>query len=153
MFKKIFFGLLFVFLTIQFIRPDKNLSASPAGPDDLATRHAVPPEVRHILETSCYDCHSNHTRYPWYAAIQPISWWLNDHISEGKHELNFSEFGSYTQKRQAKKLQALCDEITEHGMPLKSYTLLHRDAQLSDAQIKTLCDWADTLRQKIASDK
>ena len=86
--------LLIAFIVIQFIRPTKNNSKDLAA-KDITTKYAVPNEVQTILVTSCYDCHSNHTNYPWYVNIQPIAWWLNDHIKEGKKELNFSVFSSY----------------------------------------------------------
>jgi hypothetical protein len=149
--KKIFLGVAVTLVAIQFVRPAKN--DAPAGPDDLTAKYAPPPEVKRMLETACYDCHSNRTRYPWYAHVQPVGWWLASHINDGKDALNFSEFGSYSAHRQAKKLQSLSDEVTEHSMPLKSYTWIHHDAIFSDTQIKTLADWADSLAEKIESDK
>jgi hypothetical protein len=149
--KKIGLGLLAIGVAIQFVRPAKN--DSPIGPDDLAAKYPPPPEVKHLLETACYDCHSNHTRYPWYAQLQPAGWWLASHINDGKTQLNFSEFASYTEHRRAKKLQAISDEVTDHSMPLNSYTWIHRDAKLTAAQIKTLADWAEALAEKIEPDK
>ena len=149
--KKILIGLVVVVVAIQFVRPEKNDSG--AGPDDLAALYVPPPEVRQILERACYDCHSNRTRYPWYAEVQPVGWWLASHINDAKNQLNFSEFGSYDEHHQVKKLQSLSDEVTDRSMPLKSYTWIHRDAKLTDAQIKTLADWADALADKIESEK
>jgi len=151
--KKIFLGLALLFVAIQFLRPAKNLSATPAGKDDLVVRYSPPAEVGRLLQISCYDCHSNHTRYPWYAEIQPVGWWLASHVDDGKANLNFSEFGAYTAKKQAKKLGAIYDQVTDHTMPLKSYTWIHRDAKLTDAQIATVCDWAEALQEKIAPEK
>jgi hypothetical protein len=149
--KKIVLGCFVAFVAIQFVRPAKN--DAPVGPDDLASKYPPPPEVKQLLEAACYDCHSNHTRYPWYAQVQPTGWWLASHINDGKRELNFSEFASYTEHRRAKKLQAISDEVTDHSMPLKSYTWVHRDAKLTDAQIKLLADWAESLAEKIEPDK
>jgi len=149
--KKIFLGLGLGFLALQFIRPAKN--DSPAGPDDLAAKYPPPPAVKQILETACYDCHSNRTRYPWYAQIQPVGWWLRSHINDGKEQLNFSEFGAYTEHRRAKKLLSVSDEVNDRSMPLPSYTWIHRDAKLTDAQIKTLADWAEALAEKIEPEK
>ena len=149
--KKVLLVLVIGGVAIQFIRPAKN--DSPVGPDDLAAKYPPPPEVKQLLETACYDCHSNHTRYPWYAQLQPTGWWLASHINDGKEQLNFSEFGSYTEHRRAKKLQSLSDEVSDRSMPLKSYTWIHSAAKLSDAQIKTLADWAEALAEKIEPDK
>ena len=148
---KILLGLAVVFLVIQFIRPAKNLSAATAfaGPADITVLHPPSPAVRQILAESCYDCHSNHTRYPWYAEIQPVSWWLAHHIKEGRRELNFSEFGNFPKKRQIKKLDALGDEVRDHGMPLSSYTLVHRGARLTDEQAAALIQWADAAADQI----
>lgn len=149
--KKIFLGLVAVFAAIQFVRPAKN--DSPDGPDALAAKYPPPPAVKQLLETSCYDCHSNRTRYPWYAEIQPVGWWLASHVSDGKDQLNFSEFAAYPEHRRAKKLQSVSDEVTDRSMPLPSYTWIHRDAKLTAAQIKTLADWAEALADKIEPEK
>lgn len=95
MIKKILLVLLLAFVVVQFFRPKPNKQEGPA-PDHIATRFAMNEGVKTILEKACMDCHSNNTRYPWYSKIQPVAWWLDDHIREGKKELNFSE---YTNKR------------------------------------------------------
>ncbi len=133
----------------QFIRPAKNLSAAAPGPDDLTVLRPPPPEVKAVLERACYDCHSNTTRYPWYASIQPIGWWLADHVKEGKAHLNFSSFGAYPAKRQERKLNELLDEVEEGHMPLASYKLVHADARLTPAEIKALTDWAAAVRDDL----
>ncbi|HVT73170.1 MAG TPA: heme-binding domain-containing protein [Lacunisphaera sp.] len=142
-------GLGVALLLAQLWRPPRN--ESPAGgPADIAAKHPVPPAVLDLLHRACYDCHSNHTRYPWYANVQPVRWWLDHHINEGKQHLNFSEFGAYADQRAAKKLDELIDEVEGHTMPLPSYTWIHRDARLSPADVKLLTAWADGLRAEIA---
>jgi len=148
--KKILLLLFLLLVAIQFVRPARNDSAG-AGPDDISVRHPVPADVNAVLQRACYDCHSNHTRYPWYAEVQPIRWWLDSHINDGKRHLNFSAFGAYTPQRAGKKLQAVSDEVTEHTMPLKSYTWVHSDARLTPAEIKLLAGWADALQEQIAA--
>ena len=151
---KILLGLAAVFLFLQAFRPAKNLSATAprTGKNDVTVLYPASPEVRQILATSCYDCHSNQTRYPWYAGVQPVGWWLASHVKDAKRELNFAEFGAYPRKRQMKKLESLVDEVRDRTMPLKSYTFIHRDAQLTDAQITALCNWAEAAQDKIAGD-
>lgn len=149
MLKKIALVLLVLFVGIQFFRPEKNLSAAPPGKDDFMVRFPPPPEVKRLLEVACYDCHSNHTRYPWYAQIQPVGWWLADHVRDGKAELNLSEFGALTDRRKGSKLETMYDEASERHMPLKSYTFVHRDAKLTDAQIQLLCDWFESVRDQL----
>ena len=151
--KKVSLGLAVLVAGIQFVRPAKNLSVAPPGRDDLATHYAAPPEVRRLLATACYDCHSNNTRYPWYAEVQPVGWFLAGHVRDGKRELNFAEFAAYSTHTQAKKLEAISDNVSARDMPLKSYTWIHRDAVLTDAQVKTLSDWADALHDQLEPEK
>lgn len=138
----VFFGLALGLL--QFWRPARNESLL-LSPADLTLQHPVPAPVLALLKRACYDCHSNHTTYPWYANIQPVSWWLMKHVNEGKQHLNFSVFGTYSAKRAGKKAEEIVDEVTHHNMPLPSYTWLHPEARLTPAEIKLLVDWATTL--------
>lgn len=138
---KILLALGAVFLIIQFFRPEKN-TGSYYTANDITTVIDVPADVKSILERSCGDCHSNNTRNIWYMTVQPIGWWIAHHIDEGKHELNFSEFATYSKKKQAHKLEELAEMVQEHEMPLNSYLWMHKDAELSDADRKALIDWA-----------
>ena len=142
MLKKTAVVLLVLFIGLQFYRPAKNLSPAP-GKADLAVAHSVPMEVQAILRQACYDCHSNHTVYPWYAEVQPVRWWLDSHIRDGKRHLNFSTFGAYDKKRAVKKLNELIEEVETGHMPPPSYTWMHRDARLTPAQVQLLVTWAE----------
>ncbi|HWA86375.1 MAG TPA: heme-binding domain-containing protein [Opitutus sp.] len=147
--KRIAVGCVFVLVTIQFVRPAKNITLTGPGPNDITVLHPTSPEVTAILAKACYDCHSDHTRYPWYAEVQPVGWWLADHVKEGKHELNFSEFGAYAPGRAVRKLKGIDRMLQKHQMPLASYTLLHRDAVLTADESDALIKWADALRASI----
>lgn len=153
MLKKILLSLAALFLVAQFIRPAKNVSTTPPGKDDFIVRLAPPPDVKAMLQNACYDCHSDNTRYPWYAEIQPAGWWLKQHVDDGNREFSFSGFGAYSAKKQAKRLSALIDVIGDRSMPLKSYTWIHRDAIFTDAQIKTLTMWLEAAQEKLGEDK
>lgn len=146
LFKKIGLVLMAVLFLLQFIQPAKNVGESK-GPNDIAHAVMVPDGVQQILEKHCYNCHSNNTVYPWYSSIQPLGFWLKDHVDEGKSELNFSEFNTYTAKRKAKKMKEIVEQIEENEMPLFSYTFIHREAILSDSQKASLLEWAK-LNQK-----
>ncbi len=148
MVKKILLGFLVLLLAIQFIRQPKNFDPA-AGPDDLIVRTAPDPEVRLLLETACYDCHSNRTRYPWYAEVQPIGWWLARHVKAAKEHVNFSTIGQLTPKRAARKLEACANEIIDGEMPLASYKLAHPAARLTPTQQKLLSDWFGFERARI----
>jgi hypothetical protein len=146
--KKILIALLGVFIIIQFIKPAKNQS-SAVTPDDIFANFQAADSTKQLVQTSCYDCHSNNTVYPWYAEIQPVAWWLADHVNEGKSELNFSEFATYKPKKADHKLEEVIEMIQEGEMPLKSYTLIHGDAKLSEAQKTGIITWANELRSQI----
>lgn len=130
---------------IQFVRPERtNPASDPAR--SLEANAYVPPAVAAVLERSCNDCHSNKTVWPWYSNVAPISWSVVDHVNEGREELNLSEWGTYSEERRARKLEEICEEVEERGMPHYQYVWLHRDAALSEAEIRLLCTWTSTLR-------
>jgi hypothetical protein len=143
--KKIGLGLLVLLVVIQFVRPTRNVSTEESTAD-ISKAYQVPVEVKAVLEKSCYDCHSNNTRYPWYANLQPIGWWLQRHVNEGKKELNFSEFASYPEKKAKHKFEEIEEMINEGEMPLKSYLIIHGDAKLTTAQAEVVVNWASALK-------
>ena len=146
--KKILIALLAVLIIIQFFRPEKNQSAV-ASPNDIFAHYQASENTKQLIQTACYDCHSNNTAYPWYSEIQPVAWWLADHVNEGKSELNFSEFATYSPKKGDHKLEELVEIIKEEEMPLNSYTLIHADARLSDVQRVELAKWVEEVRAQI----
>ncbi len=136
------------FVVGQFIRP--NFSNPPIVPGEtLEDSTAVPAEVQMVLARSCSDCHSNKTLYPWYSKITPFNWFLADHIEDGRKEMNFSVWNTYTPKRKLKKLEEMGEQLERKDMPLPSYLWIHRDAVLSEDQSKLLRDWADGEAQTI----
>ena len=139
--KTILIVLLIALIVIQFFRPEKNSGVEIAANQITAVQN-VPDDVQQILQVSCYDCHSNTTHYPWYDNIQPVAWALQDHIIEGKKELNFSEFATYRVYRRYKKFKEIQKQIKKDEMPLFSYTIPHRNAVLSAENKATLIDWA-----------
>ena len=149
---KIFAGIFLVLVIIQFIQPKRNVDDS-VQPGDIGKILNVPANIQKMLQTSCYDCHSNYTNYPWYFRIQPLGWWLAGHIRKGKAELNFSEFGSYSVRRQISKLNGMGNSIRDKEMPLKSYILVHKNARLSDLQREMIIDWAIRTKDNLALKK
>jgi hypothetical protein len=146
--KKISLVLLIVLVAMQFIQPARNANGQ-AMPADITTHFSVPTSVESVLKTSCYDCHSNNTRYPWYANIQPMGWLLSNHIKNGKAELNFNEFGNYSKRRQLSKLKAINNSIKDGTMPLSSYTFLHQDAKVSKENKALIIEWATSTRDSL----
>lgn len=149
--KRILYVFAIILLVLQFFQSHSN-TGSAYGNQDISTVVPVPDEVKQILEVSCNDCHSNQTSYPWYTYIQPIGMWINHHVDEGKHELNFTEFASYKKKRQLHKLDEVVEMVEEQEMPLQSYTWIHGNAKLTPEQTKLLIDWAKASKSLLKSD-
>ena len=142
--KTVFFVLVVIFLGAQFVRPDMT---SP--PIDPAAEYRAPAHIQPILDRSCNDCHSSRTRWPWYSQISPVSWWLKDHIDEGRHELSFSEFGTYKPKKAAHKMEEVCEQVKKGEMPPNNYLWMHSEARLSEADKQALCEWAKSEQRRI----
>lgn len=140
--KQIIVALVIVLVAIQFFRPEHNES------DDntyaLTTAYPVPANIDLILRNACADCHSNKTRYPWYAHVQPVGWWMDHHINDGKKNLNLSDFTRQRISWQYFKLEEMAETVQERFMPLASYTSLgmHPEAVLTDKQRYDLVYWA-----------
>ncbi len=126
-----------VVLAIQFIPVERNVSTVPPG-QSFERTEKVPANVAAILKVSCYDCHSNNTRYPWYSELQPGAWFMAQHIKKGRDELNFDEFNNYSKRRKKAKIKSVISQIEKEEMPLKSYLLLHPDAGLTPNKKKVL---------------
>lgn len=142
-FKRILLILLIAFLAIQFVRPAKNESTDKSK--HISKLYAVPDDVNTILTKACNDCHTNNTVYPWYAAVQPVTWWLDDHIKEGKKHLNFDEYTTFSLRKQYHKMEEVVEQVKEKEMPLNSYTWVHSDAKLTDAERVALTTWAQSV--------
>jgi hypothetical protein len=138
--KKILLTIGIVFIVIQFIRPVHNKSGQVLT-TDISKVITIPDTVLTLLKNACFDCHSNNTDYPWYSNIQPIGWLMAYHIKQAKNELNFSEFGAYSQRRQLSKLDGIANSIKDNIMPLKSYKIMHKSAQLSTDEKSLLINW------------
>jgi len=149
MFKKIFLFLLAALVIIQFIHPAKNRSTA-VQPNYIGNTFAVPADVKVILDKACNDCHSNNTSYPWYSKIQPVDWWLDKHVRNGKKHLNFDEYTNRSLRYQYGKMKETIDMIKDESMPLNSYTWIHKDAILTDPEKIHITEWAngimDTLK-------
>jgi hypothetical protein len=143
--KKILIALAIILLLIQFFRPERNTGGELITSEDISKSVTVPDNVHKLLISKCYDCHSNTSHYPWYFNIQPVGWWLANHVNEGKGELNFSAFKTYDQKRAMHKLEEVGEVTEEATMPLSSYTLLHPETKLTADDKKVLQDWLKSL--------
>ena len=139
---------LVAFIVIQFFPTTLN-ERDTVPQSDFMVENQVPATIKNRLQVSCYDCHSNNTDYPWYSKIQPSAWYLEDHIQEGKDELNFNEWAEYSDRRKNSKIRSIISQIEEDEMPLDSYTLIHRDAILSDEDKTLIVDFITALKDSL----
>lgn len=139
-------ALIVVFLAIQLVRPDH---ANPPVDQSRALLPHAPADVRAILDRSCRDCHSNETRWPAYSQVAPMSWFVASHVREGRDRFNYSEWTTYDSDEQDKLLGGVCTLAKKGRMPLPSYLLIHRSARLSQADIATLCNWSEKMRDTL----
>jgi hypothetical protein len=135
-----------VFIGAQAFRPNRTNPASVPGASLMA--HATP-EVAAILDRACRDCHSNETRWPWYTNVSPTSWLVANHVQQGREQFNYSEWTSLDEDDQDQLLGGICSLAERGRMPLPSYLIVHRDAKLSPADIKTLCAWTEKMRDML----
>ncbi|MDY7396775.1 heme-binding domain-containing protein [Aureibaculum sp. 2210JD6-5] len=140
--------ILLCFVGIQFMSTELNQTTVVPKTDFLLVNNP-PKDISTLLEGSCYDCHSNNTNYPWYNKIQPIAWFLENHIADGKEELNFNEWDAYSNRRKNSKLKSIMSQLKDDEMPLSSYTLIHRDAKLSKSEKTLVIDYIKKLKDNL----
>lgn len=155
MLKKILIILLIALIIIQFFHPKKN-KAEGAQPNYIGNKFTIPADVKSIFAVACNDCHSNNTRYPWYSHIQPVHWWLNGHIKNGKKGLNFDEYTNKSLRFQYHKMEDVIEQVKKGEMPLNSYLWIHKNAKLTTDEKNKIMGWAhsvmDTLKAKYPAD-
>lgn len=133
-------GLLVV---LQFVPVDRS------NPPVTAAMPLPEGEVGEVLQASCYDCHSNETTWPWYSYVAPVSFFVADHVAEGREHVNFSTWGREDAEEQDHILEEVVEVMEEGEMPLRSYTIAHPAARLTDAQRRLLVDWARQRRAEL----
>lgn len=145
--KKSLLVLLILLFVAQFFGPEKN-EGNLTSIDPFLEETNPPEDVKLILKETCYDCHSDVTRYPWYNNITPLNYWLAAHVKDGKKHFNFSNWVGNSVKRKDHKFEELIEMVEEKEMPLKYYTWTHPEANLTDAQIQSVVSWAKQVRFK-----
>lgn len=134
--KKILVAVVLLLFAIQLVPVGRTNPPATAKVD-------APQEALAVLERSCFDCHSNETRWPWYAYLAPVSWLVTHDVKEGREHVNFSEWGQYDAEKVGDILKDLREEVEEGKMPLPIYLVMHGDARLSEQDKQTLYAWAD----------
>lgn len=143
--RKILLIIFVIFLLMQLYQPARNTNGGQVSPSHIKKLYNIPDSVNAILATSCYDCHSNNTTYPWYSYLQPARSFMEWHIRKGKKGLNFSEFGNYSRRRQESKLENISKQVKSGEMPLTSYALLHKNAKLTLEKKETIIGWIENV--------
>ncbi|MBI1342997.1 MAG: cytochrome C [Terrimonas sp.] len=151
MIKKILLFLLAALVVIQFFHPKKNIEEGLSA-NDITTKYKMPEDIKTIMDKACNDCHSNNTRYPWYNNIQPVAWWLDNHIREGKQHLNFSEYTNKRPRFQYHKMEDIIEQVKKGEMPLDSYTWIHKDAILTQEEKTKIIDWANAVMDQMKTE-
>ena len=137
-------------LIAQFVRPARTNPPVDES-QTIQAKTQITPDVTAIFDRSCRDCHSNKTVWPWYTNVAPLSWFIANHVHDGRHSMNLSEWGRLDRDKQDRKLRQICDEIQDGVMPLSTYTPLHPGSKLSEQDKKTLCEWTDAERQRLSA--
>ena len=130
-----------VFGLLQCFNPSH---ANPPVKSDFIAVMAPPAEVEKMLHAACYDCHSHETRWPWYSRIAPISWSVAKDVEDGRANLDLSTWSTNDLDHAVRKLGSMSEDVQGGDMPMKKYTLIHRDARLTADQRKQLADWLET---------
>ena len=127
--------IIFILIVIQFI-PYQRTNPPVIGEIQM------PDQVHAIIMRSCYDCHSNQTRWPWYSHVAPVSWLVIGDVNDGRAHMNFSEWDSYDTQKQAKLRKEIPEEIEKGDMPPFRYLIIHTKAKLTQADIQIIKKWA-----------
>ncbi len=144
--KLILLIVLLIVVVLQFIPVDRSVPADINADNNFLVTHDLAPELASTLKEACFDCHSYKTHYPWYAYVAPISFVVQNHVDEGRSELNFDEWGTYSQKKRDHKLEEIAESLREKWMPLEGYVVLHKEAKLSDSEREQLAAAIDKMR-------
>jgi hypothetical protein len=148
--KWIFGALAAVFVLLQFTNPARTNPPLPPG-GDISAANPPPPQIAAQLRASCYDCHSDETRWPWYSHIAPVSWLVVGDVNDGRERMNFSDWPHALPERAGRLLDRISEELDYKEMPPAKYTIIHAGARLTDSQRQELIQWADKTAAKLKS--
>jgi hypothetical protein len=134
---------------MQFVPATRKPASGGAEAKPVHLAEVIDPQVGRILDRSCGDCHSNDTHWPWYSRLAPVSWILSKHVTKGRQKLDFSKWAS--ERHSANELTEVCDAVSDGSMPLRSYTLFHPGAKLSDQDVDVICRWTENANHAVES--
>ncbi|MGB2869239.1 MAG: heme-binding domain-containing protein [Bacteroidota bacterium] len=143
------FSLAVLFLGAQLFRPEQTNPVSDPK-NSILSDTTIPPSILATLKRSCFDCHSNETRWPWYCAITPVNYLLARDVSAGRKRVNFSDWGTYKPGRRLSVLDEIYDQVSHKEMPLPIYLPMHPEAKLTDQEVKAILDWSEAAQEDIS---
>ena len=147
-FKKILLAILIFIGVSQFIKIDKENETVNSSLDFLSIESPTK-GISKMIKNQCYDCHSDETKYPWYADIAPVSWWLKSNINGARDFMNFSTWGLLTPKQKIAKMQECFEALQEEEMPVALYILMHDQSQFSEKETESLQEWFKNYNAKL----
>jgi hypothetical protein len=128
-----------VAVAIQLVPVDRS---NPPVESEIS----APEPVRAILRKACYDCHSHETRWPWYAYVAPVSWYVHHDVEHAREHMNFSTWNLYDPDERREHFEEIDEEVSERAMPLPIYVSMHSEARLTSDERRTLTDWAEAMQ-------
>jgi len=146
--KKVMIIIVLILIAIQFITIDRINPPADMN-KDFITLSNPPAEIGQMIKSACYDCHSNHTKYPWYSDVAPISWVIKEHVNNGRRHLNFSIWPDYKEKKKDHKLEECIEMVKSGEMPMKGYVMLHEEAEITQDQKMALINWFTSKRDSL----
>ena len=142
--KRVLLGLVVLLVLIQLVQP-KRTNPPVIESRSLQAHVQVPPQVQMILQRSCYNCHSSSTVWPWYSYVAPVSWLVADDVNQSRTHINFQDWKAQESPKEATEhLGLICEEVRNHDMPPLDYRIVHRNAPLSDDEVKVVCSWSES---------
>jgi hypothetical protein len=145
--KGFFVVLSIVFVGLQFVGPPRT-NPPVTAERTLHAKTPIPRDIRSVLDRSCWNCHSNQTRWPWYSYAAPMSWMVIGHVEDGRSVLNFTDW-TYSPEEGADLMDSVCAQVKRRRMPLREYTWMHWGATLSEDEVKRICNWASDTADKL----
>ncbi len=146
--KRLLIGLAAIALASVLTLPSKSGKAG----QPILSGAQVDPQVLSILERACQDCHSEKTHYPWYSYVAPVSWLIENDVSGGRTRMNLSDWQQYSLQRRERFLSEIANQVKDRDMPLTQYTWIHRNAKLSDDDVKTVFEWTQKERARLIAE-
>jgi len=124
-------------LLLQLVKIDVPNPPKAEPKDEIK----APKEVMTLLKKSCYDCHSNNTKWPWYSKVAPMSWQVKSNVKNAREWLNFSIWSKYDETKKQKIYKGIVNAL-KIKMPPAEYLLVHKEARLTPKEREILTNWA-----------